>query len=54
VSEIKNRLVQLLDARIYGDYAERAPKHYAQVHARQAEDLEKAVDFILGSASLLQ
>ena len=54
VSEIKNRLVQLLDARIYGDYAERAPKRYAQVHARQAEDLEKAVDFILGSASSLQ
>jgi glycosyltransferase involved in cell wall biosynthesis len=47
VSEIKNRLVQLLDARIYADFAERAPKRYAQVHARQAEDLEKAVDFIL-------
>lgn len=56
VSEIKNRLVQLLDARIYEDYAERAPKRYAQVHARQAEDLEKAVDFILnpdGKASPL-
>ena len=47
VSEIKNRLVQLLDARIYADFAQRAPKRYAQVHARQAEDLEKAVDFIL-------
>jgi len=47
VSEIKNRLVQLLDAHIYADFAERAPKRYAQVHARQAEDLEKAVDFIL-------
>ena len=56
VSEIKNRLVQLLDARIYADFAERAPKRYAQVHARQAEDLEKAVDFILnpdGKASPL-
>ena len=47
VSEIKNRLVQLLDKGIYADYAERAPKRYAQVHARQAEDLEHAVDFIL-------
>lgn len=47
VSEIKNRLVQLLDSRIYADYAARAPKRYAQVHARQVEDLGKAVDFIL-------
>ena len=47
VSEIKNRLVQLLDARIYADFAERAPKRYAQVHTRQVEDLGKAVDFIL-------
>ena len=47
VSEIKNRLVQLLDARIYAEFAARAPKRYAQVHARQVEDLEHAVDFIL-------
>lgn len=47
VSEIKNRLVQLLDSKIYDEYAVRAPKRYAQVHARQVEDLEKAVDFIL-------
>ena len=47
VSEIKNRLIQLLDSRIYADYAARAPKRYAEVHARQVEDLEHAVDFIL-------
>ena len=47
VSEIKNRLVQLLDSKIYDEYAARAPKRYAQVHARQVEDLEHAVDFIL-------
>ena len=47
VSEIKNRLVQLLDSKIYGEYAARAPKRYAQVHVRQVEDLEHAVDFIL-------
>ena len=47
VSEIKNRLVQLLDSKIYDEYAARAPKRYAQVHARQVEDLELAVDFIL-------
>jgi glycosyltransferase involved in cell wall biosynthesis len=47
ISEIKNRLVQLLDTKIYDEYAARAPKRYAQVHARQVEDLEHAVDFIL-------
>ena len=47
ISEIKNRLVQLLDSKIYADYAARAPKRYAQVHARQVEDLDHAVDFIL-------
>lgn len=47
VSEIKNRLVQLLDSKIYDEYAARAPKRYAQVHARQNEDLEHTIDFIL-------
>ena len=47
VSEIRNRLVQLMDARIYADFAARAPKRYAEVHARQVADLERAVDFIL-------
>jgi hypothetical protein len=39
--------VQLLDSKIYDEYVARAPRRYAQVHARQVEDLEKAVDFIL-------
>ena len=47
VSEIKNRLVQLLDSKIYDEYAARAPKRYEQVHARQNEDLEHTIDFIL-------
>ena len=47
VSEIKNRLVQLLDSRIYAEYAARAPKRYAQVHTRQIADLNEAVNFIL-------
>ncbi len=47
VSEIKNRLVQLLDNSIYTEYARRAKIRYDQVHKRQVEDLEKAVDFIL-------
>lgn len=47
VSEIKNRLVQLLDAEIYDEYAARAPKRYVEVHTRQIADLEEAVNFIL-------
>ena len=47
VSEIRNRLVQLMDVRIYADFAARAPRRYAEVHARQVADLERAVDFIL-------
>ena len=47
VSEIKNRLIQLLDTEIYDEYATRAPNRYAEVHERQVADLEKAVDFIL-------
>ena len=47
VSEIKNRLIQLLDTEIYDEYAARAPKRYVEVHERQVADLEKAVDFIL-------
>lgn len=48
VSEIKNRMIQLLDATIYSDFSARAVKRYEVVHKRQEEDLEKAVDFILG------
>ena len=47
ISEIKNRMIQLLDTRIYTDFAARAPKRYAVVHERQVRDLENAVDFIL-------
>ena len=47
VSEIKNRMVQLLDTEIYDEYAARAPKRYVEVHTRQIADLEEAVNFIL-------
>ena len=47
VSEIKNRLVQLLDSKIYDEYAARAPKRYVEVNTRQTADLEEAVNFIL-------
>lgn len=49
ISEIKNRLIQLLDPRIYKDYSARAKQRYREVSQRQKEDLEKAVDFILNA-----
>ena len=48
VSEIKNRIIQLLDKTIYNEYSARAIERYKIVSERQKADLEKAVDFILG------
>lgn len=48
VSEIKNRMIQLLDSDIYAMYASRGLARYGEVHKRQQEDLEKAVAFVLG------
>ncbi len=48
VSEIKNRMIQLLDSGIYAMYASRGVVRYGEVHKRQQEDLEKAVAFVLG------
>lgn len=47
VSEIKNRIIQLLDANIYSTLAKRALERYKKVHERETSDLEKAVNFIL-------
>lgn len=51
VSEIKNRMIQLLDSAIYELYANRAKTRYAEVSKRQKEDLVRAVDFILSEHS---
>lgn len=47
VSEIENRMIQLLDPEIYKKYSDRGLARYAEVHCRQNEDLEKTIDFIL-------
>ena len=47
VSEMKNRMIQLLDASIYGMFEQRAKTRYEEVSKRQKEDLGKAVEFIL-------
>ena len=51
VSEIKNRILQLLDKDIYAEYSARAVERYKIVSERQKQDLEKIVDFILGDKS---
>jgi glycosyltransferase involved in cell wall biosynthesis len=48
VSEIKNRIIQLLDKDIYKEYSERAIERYKIVSEKQKQDLERAVNFILG------
>ena len=47
VSEIKNRILQLLDKNIYEEYSKRAIERYDAVSERQKQDLEKIIDFIL-------
>lgn len=49
ISEIKNRIIQLLDPHIYQDFSARAKQRYSVVSQRQRDDLEKAVAFILNS-----
>ena len=51
VSEIKNRIIQLLDKDIYNEYSARAVERYKIVSERQKQDLEKIVDYILGEQS---
>lgn len=47
VSEMKNRMIQLLDKSIYADFAARSLARYAVVSKRQKDDLQKTVDWIL-------
>lgn len=47
VSEIKNRIIQLLNPDIYSSYKEKAIKRYQQVAEMQERDLTGLVDYIL-------
>ncbi|GHV12751.1 mannosyltransferase [Fibrobacterales bacterium] len=47
VSEIKNRIIQLLNKEIHCEYAKRAKVRYKIVSERQKTDLESAVDWII-------
>jgi len=48
VSEIKNRIIQLLNKDIYNEYSIRAMERYKIISERQKRDLEKTANFILG------
>lgn len=48
VSEMKNRMIQLLDPSIYKIYADRTRPRYEEVSRRQKDDLVKTIDFIVG------
>ena len=47
ISEIKNRIIQLLDKNIYKEYSLRAVERYKIVSERQKQDLSKIIDYIL-------
>lgn len=47
ISEIKNRIVQLLDKKIYEDYVQRAKERYPIVAKKQKEDLIKLAEYII-------
>lgn len=47
VSEIKNRIVQLLDKDIYNKYSERASKQYRIVSAKQKADLQRLAEYLI-------
>lgn len=47
ISEIKNRIVQLLDKNIYNKYSELAKKQFKIVSKKQNEDLEKLIEYII-------
>ncbi|WP_298739697.1 glycosyltransferase [uncultured Treponema sp.] len=48
VSEIKNRIVQLLDKNIYDEYSKRAEKQFKIVSEKQKENLQKLAEYIIG------
>ena len=47
VSEMKNRLVQMLDKSVYEEYSKRAKARYEIVAKKQKEDLAKLAEYIV-------
>lgn len=53
ITEIKNRIIQLLDKKIYDEYSERAKRQYKKVSEKQKEDLTKLADYIISDKNIL-
>lgn len=49
ITEIKNRIIQLLDKNIYQEYSKRALEQYKVISEQQKEDLQKLVEYIIKS-----
>lgn len=47
ISEIKNRIVQLLDSKIYEEYSKKAKIQYQKVSAKQKTDLQSLAEYLL-------
>lgn len=47
ISEIKNRIIQLLDRKIYNKYSELAKKQFKIISEKQNEDLHKLIEYII-------
>ena len=47
ITEIKNRILQLLDENIYNEYRNRAMERYQVITEKQKNDLNKIIDYIL-------
>ena len=47
VSEIKNRIMQMLEKPIYDEYVRRAKEHYPIVAAKQKEDLKNLAEYVI-------
>lgn len=47
VSEIKNRIIQLLDRNIYDEYSQKSLKRYEIMSKKQKDDLQKLAEYVL-------
>lgn len=47
VSEIKNRLIQLLDKNIYDEYSIRSKQRYQLIAKKQKDDLSRLVEYVI-------
>ena len=47
VTEIKNRIVQLLEKPIYDELVKKSKERYSEVSAKQRADLKKLVEYVI-------